>query len=268
MKKILFIIVVLLIGTNVIAQNTAFDNTNLAYLSIGGGITNCKYEPGFKCAPNGSFVADLGYIRMFKHGFGLGLGVRATNMGSTVGFTKQFALQPGLIDAEGENYDLSTAYADVKEKHTLWYVNVPISLQYRYLFTEKWGLTASAGISIMLSASSMYNTMSGRITNEAYYPKWNVTLHDIDGIYDSHDITPSSGKELAYRKVGVALDLSAGVFCRLSSNLNLTTGLAYSQTLTNLLSNDPANSLVVQSLDERKAQSYNILLKIGLEYCF
>ena len=110
--------------------------------------------------------------------------------------------------------------------------------------------------------------MSGRITNEAYYSEWNVTLHDIDGIYDSHDITPSSGKEPAYRKFGVALDLSAGVFCRLSSNLNMTAGFAYSQTLTNLLSNDPANSLVVQSLDERKAKSYHAHLKIGLEYCF
>ncbi len=268
MKKILNIVALLLISTTGIAQTTTFDNTNIAYLSIGGGMTNCKYETGYKCAPNGSFVTDLGYIRMFNHGLGLGIGLRTTNMGSTVNFTKQFALQTGLLDAEGEYYDLSTAYTDVKEKHTLWYIDVPISLHYRYLFTEKWGLTATAGLSLMLSASTTYNTMSGRITNEAYYPVWNVTLHDIDGIYDSQDIILSSGKEPAYRKVGVALDLSAGIIFRLTPNLNMATGFAYSQTLTNILSNSPANSLVVQSLDERKAQSYNIHLKIGLEYCF
>lgn len=268
MKKILYTIALILFGTTVLAQNTAFDNTNLAYLSFGGGMTNCTYETGFECSPMGSFVADLGYVRMFKHGLGLGVGIRTTNMGSTVDFTKQFAQQPGLLDAEGESYDLSTAYTDVKEKHTLWYVDVPVSLQYRCLFNDKWGWMAAAGIDIMLSVSSTYNTMSGRITNEAYYPEWNVTLHDIDGVYDSHDITPSTGKELAYRKTGVALDVSTGFFCRLTPNLNMTMGCAYLRTLTNLLSDGTANSLVVQSLDERNALSYNIHFKLGVEYCF
>jgi len=150
----------------------------------------------------------------------------------------------------------------------LLYIDVPISLHYRYLFTEKWGLMASVGLNVMLSASATYNTMSGRITNEAYYPEWNVTLHDIDGIYDSQDIIPSSRKEPAYRKFGAALDISAGMIFRLTSNLNMTTGFAYSKILTNILSNSDANSLVVQSLDERKAQPYNINFKIGLEFCF
>lgn len=268
MKKILYTVALLLFCTTVLAQNTALDNANLAYLSIGGGITNGKYEIGFECSPQGSFVADLGYVRMFKHGLGLGVGMRTTNMGSTVGFTKQFAQQLGLLDAEGEYYDLSTAYSDVIEKHALWYMDVPITLQYRCLFNDKWGWMAAVGVDIMLSVSSTYNTMSGRITNEAYYPEWNVTLHDIDGIYDSHDITPSSGKELAYRKTGVAMDVSTGFFCRLTPNLNMTIGCAYLRTLANILSDGTSNSLVVQSLNERNALSYNLHFKMGVEFCF
>lgn len=268
MKKIINIVAILLICATVKAQNTAFDNTNLAYLSIGGGMTNCKYETGFTGSPNSSLVADLGYIRMFTHGFGLGIGLRATHRGSTVNFTKQLALQTGLLDTEGEYYDLSTAYTDVNEKHTLWYMDVPLSLQYRYLFTDRWGWTASAGVSMMLAVSTAYSTLSGRITNEAYYPEWNVALHDIDGIYDSQNITPSSGEEPAYQKFGVALDLSTGLVCRVTSNLNMTAAVAYSRTLTNLLSEDAAHSLVVQSLEERKAQSSNISFKIGMECGF
>lgn len=266
MKKILNIIALLLIGVSVQAQDKAFDNINISYLSIGGGITNCRYETGFNGTPNGSFVADLGYIRMFKHGLGIGVGVRTTNMGSTVGFTKQFALQTGLVDAEGEEYDLSTLYSNVSEKHALWYVGLPVYLQYLHPFNDKLGLRAAVGLSVMLAVSSTYNTISGRIANEAYYPEWNVTLHDIDGIYDSHELALSSGIEPAYRKGGLALDLSAGLVYRLNSKINMTVGVAYSQMLTNILAEGLAESLVVQSLEERKALPYDVNLKIGLEY--
>ena len=267
MKRITFLCVAILFACIVKAQSQ-IDNTNIAFLSIGGGFSGASLEQGFSTAPIGAFTLDAGYTRFFKYGLGLGVGIRVANMGTKVTFTKLLAEQTGLTDPEGERYNLQTFHSDICEKHTIWFFEIPVSMQYRYMFTDKWGIGASLGLSAMIPVSARYNTISGKVSKAGYYPEWNVTLHDIDGLFESTDIEQKSGKETATAKFGLAMDLSVKAIYAIHPRIQLTGGILYSQNLVNLWTDKPANSLVVQSLEKRSILPYNISILIGAEYKF
>lgn len=267
MKRIILAISILMVAFSAMAQDAETKSNNLVSLSVGGGLSNYCLDNSADALPTGSFSAEIGYVRMFSHGLGLGVGVKMMNVGSVASFSKS-VLQQGLCDSEGEMYDLTTKYLSVKEKHGIWALAVPVSLQYRKMFTDRCGLTASAGVSALFPVSTKFKTLSGRIVAEAYYPEWNVTLHDIDGIYDSYDVDPVSRYETAYKKFGLAIDLQVGFVYAISQSLNATASVAYTQTVVGLLSDGPANSLLVNVLDKRKLLPYGVVLKLGVEYCF
>lgn len=264
MKKILTVIIMLMMGPIVFAQ-TSFNNS--LQFSVGGGLSHCSFGHDIRTAPAGSFTAELGYARTFAHGVGVGVGLKVMNFGYSATFSKSIQTQ-GLPDEEGELYDLSTQYIDVLEKHNTWMLAVPVSLQYQHMFTEKLGIFASAGVSLLFPMSAQFRTLSGIKTTEAYYPEWNVTLHDIDDYYETQDIVANSGKEEACKKFGLSVDMQADFVFLITQNVNLTAGVAYSQNILNLVSDKPASSLLVNCLEQRKALPYGVYLKVGVAYSF
>jgi len=174
MKKLL--IAALALGATAAAQAQKGDQ--FLSLSVGGGFHQLGYSIDNGSRKGGAgYTIATGYTYFFSPCWAIstGLGLQSFKATSTLNLLTK---SPG-VDAEGDAYELRTRYNGWKEEQSATLIDIPVAATYRYAFTPRIGLTASAGAMLSIPTKSTYKATGSTITTTGYYSQWDVELSDI-----------------------------------------------------------------------------------------
>lgn len=135
------------------------------------------------------YGADLGYSYFFHKnvGIGVGVGFRHYAGGAQLNTLLDY---PDVIDTDKEPYEHWTYLHNWREKQDLYYVEIPLSLQFRVPL-HKINLWFALGAKYNIAVAG-HTAAQGDITHRGYYEKWDLTM-DIPahGFYETSDFRPS-----------------------------------------------------------------------------
>lgn len=159
-------------------------------LSIDGGYSTTLYkvDNGKKVGGIG-YGADLGYAYFFHKNVGIGLGVGFRHFAGGAKIDGELTY-PKVIDTDKEPYDHHTYYNNWREKQDLYYVEIPVSLQF-YIPANKVHVWLALGAKYNVAVSGR-TAAGGDLTHRGYYEKWDLMLDIADhGFYETSDFKPS-----------------------------------------------------------------------------
>jgi len=179
----------------------------------------------------------------------------------------------GMTDVDGDRSDTYYNYRNVSETIVLKYLDIPIQLHIGNSY-EGNGIQAwmDAGITLGLNVTKSYDG-KGTYSSEAYYPEWNVRIHDIPelglvtdaGIYDA-DMT------LKVNKLVVWANAAIGMYIPLGEKLGMNVGARIDYSLTPLATNEATDTRFVRGMPNLLAgeatRVFSAGANIGLTYKF
>ena len=218
MKKQILIGLSLIIFGIIQAQET----DNYIHFSVGGGEQHLnptlaggttKAQPGF--------TVNVAYSHFFTSQWGVQFGVGAQSY-TTLSTLNYLSVTPDVVDAVGDVYELRVNFKDWQEKQQALLVSVPVELQYRYVWSDRFSLLTGVGASVSIPVQANYKTVGGEMVSTGYYSKWNVELSDLPqhgfGTY-----TNSFSGKFSLSPVYMATGNLGGLF-NLSEKLDLYVG--------------------------------------------
>ncbi|MCL2028261.1 MAG: PorT family protein [Bacteroidales bacterium] len=144
-------------------------------------------------------------------------------------------LTRGLLDANGEYFDLHTNMSDYSEHQRTTFLSIPVMLQFQSNLAPH-GFYAMGGTKILFRYQTTYESGVATFYNAAYYPaadNWAATQKIAGlGLYDGRITTGSF--DLALH---VALAFEAGMKWRVGKNAILYTGAYLDYGLTDPVKN-------------------------------
>jgi len=228
MKKQIIIALSLLIFGFIQAQKTE----NYIHFNIGTGEQNLSYklQNGTKKAQFG-YTINAAYSHFFSSDWGVqtGLGLQSFNASSTLNYQSS---TPNVVDIMGDSYEFRNNYKNWKEKQQTLFIDIPLEAQYRYLFSPKLRVLASAGAKISIPVQASYKTVGGEMVTTGYYSKWNVVLHDLPQ-YGFSTYTNSYNGNLSLKPAYMAIADLGGLY-KLSEKLELYVGGYFNYGLNNI----------------------------------
>ena len=160
-------------------------------LTVDGGYSTTMYNvPDGKRIGGIGYGVDVGYAYFFHPNVGLGLGAGFRHYAGGAQISGLLTY-PKVVDTDFEPYDHFTFYDKWKEQQSLYYLEFPISLQFRVPL-NKVDLWMAAGVNYSLALKGK-TAAQGNLTHRGYYAKWDLTM-DIPehGFYSTSDFRPSS----------------------------------------------------------------------------
>lgn len=162
------------------------------------------------------------------------------------------------------------------EKQRAGFIGVPILIKGRYPVTPSIDIFVSTGVCLSFSVNSDYKS-SAVYTASGYYPKYNVTLFDID--IDGSPYFYPTNKKLSddnslKLKGDLVIPVSAGVSYRLDRMISLTAGLneffgiknisGYNGTEVPVVDDNRKFSSLLQKENKVKTRAFAIELGVSL----
>lgn len=205
------------------------------HFNVGGGLHNLSYQlqDGTQKGKPG-FTVNAAYSYFFTPHWGVqsGLGLQSFSALSTL----NLLTKANDIDTQNDAYELRTNYTNWKEKQQTLFLDIPLSVQYRHSFNEKYGLLASAGAKIAMPLSTGYKTTGGSITTTGYYDQWNIELSDLPQHYFT--TTTDCYKGNYSLKTSYMALADVGALYKLSEKTDLYVGGYVNYGLNNVLKPD------------------------------
>lgn len=186
-------------------------------LGVGGGYSVLGYQAASdQSTVTGGFspTAHVGYALYFCPWVGIGVGVDWTLYSGAVR-TSGEQIWDGVTDTDGEKYQHHLLVDKWQEKHSLHYLEVPLSLRFRVPGKSvRW--IGEVGAKWGYPIGGNYRG-GGSLTHYGYYQPWDLTLRDQadHGFYTETDYHPTDKVEglrpkwSAFAKTGVAVPLAA-----------------------------------------------------------
>jgi len=175
MKKQILIGISLLVFGCIQAQDT----DNYFHFNIGGGeqYLNPTFAGGTAKAQPG-FTVNAAYSHFFTSQWGVQVGVGAQSY-STLSTLNYLSVTPDVVDAVGDIYEFRVNFKNWQEKQQALLVSVPVELQYRYFWSDRFSVLTGVGASVSMPVQANYKTVGGEMVSTGYYSKWNVELSDL-----------------------------------------------------------------------------------------
>jgi len=171
MKKLILILFVAISSLCVPAQVISHQFS----INGGGGWSSLKYklpEPVGRLDYGFGGDFGMGYTLLFAKTIGIhiGAGVGIYNAQAILrnGVT---IITPGLIDNEGDRFDLHSKLNNYRESQNAMFVNIPVMLQLQVLI-----FYAMGGVKVGIPVSTKYSVSDATITNAGYYPEYDNWL--------------------------------------------------------------------------------------------
>lgn len=210
------------------------------YFHIGDGVNNLSYklQNGSEKGLSGNSI-NAGYSFFFlpNWGFQIGFGLQTFGAISTL----NYIYPTPAVDTDGDYYELRINYKNWKEKQRALFIDMPVSIQYRYWIGKdlglvdknKFALLVSLGAKVSIPLNAHYKTAGGKIVTTGYFSKWNLELKDMPqhGFLTIAD-TYTSNVSLKPSYVGM---LDFGVLYNLNERLDLYLGTYVNFGLNNIL---------------------------------
>ncbi len=159
------------------------------YIDIyaGGGVSSLGYFLGggdTQITP--SFNAGVGYTYYFLPWMGLQTGLSISRYGTTARLIDDMQWQ-GLTDYQNDIYNHRISFDNWKERERLYLFEVPVGLRFQPL-KNKAGLYAAVGIKAGIPVLADYRHKEGSIEHYAWYPRWQLELHDLPGRFETETV--------------------------------------------------------------------------------
>ena len=225
-KQVILLIALLLFS---VIHTKAFDR--YLYVNTGGGlntftakIQNTQIAGGM----GGTF--NFGYSQYLseKWGFQSGIGFQSFNAKT---FSNYISSTPD-IDSDGEAYHFRVNFKKSIEQQQAMFVDVPLGIQFRNVYSEDIPLLISMGGKISIPISANYQT-SGTIVTSGNYakPKGEVTnMVEHDFITDKRQYSDKMAFKIAYMAF-----LDMGAIFNLTDDTDLYAGTYFNYGLNNIV---------------------------------
>ena len=236
MRKQIIIGLMLLVGLVSRGQ----EGMQYLYFHIGDGVNNLSYnlQNGTEKGLSGNSI-DAGYSFFFSPNWGFQAGFGLQTFGALS--TLNYIYKTPAVDTDGDSYELRINYKNWKEKQRALFIDMPVSIQYRYWIGKDLGLVdknklallVSLGAKVSIPLNAHYKTTGGEIVTTGYFSKWNLELKDMPqhGFLTITD-TYTGNVSLKPSYVGI---LDFGVLYNLNERLDLYLGTYVNYGLNNIL---------------------------------
>ncbi|MDR0606057.1 MAG: outer membrane beta-barrel protein [Bacteroidales bacterium] len=227
----------LLIGVIMLCSFTVFGQTN-QNINVSGnvGLVSLLYnlDKG-ECNPRTGFGGDVSYSFYFTPQWGIGAGLEFT-MGSTNGYLNGAKISfDNQIDDQGDMYRKDIYFRDWHEKQSIFFLEIPIQLQYRYDFglNKRRMIYINMGVKLQMPLMANYQVTRGELEVQGYYPEWNVTLFGLP----NHGFGKETSKSLSGKlqiPINIAATISMGYSFEVSKMINVFVGATFDYGFMNL----------------------------------
>lgn len=151
----------------------------------------------------------------------VGIGIGFDRMSLKAHFNYYSETIENVTDNDGDKYNLTRDYYNVKEITSLSYISIPIFVAVGQPYANKVSVYGKLTIVPMLNISKNA-TASGTYTSTGYYPQWDVTLHDVPELgFNTDAPCYNDDADMNVNSFILCGSLSAGVYyplCNLNKN--------------------------------------------------
>jgi len=265
MKKQTIILISLAISLFAQAQETG----NYLYFNIGSGQHNLSgtLHDGIQKGQVG-FTANIAFSHFFTSHWGVqtGIGVQSFSALSTLNLTES---TPD-IDNDGDAYVFKSNFKNWQETQQALFFEIPLTGQFKQMFTDKIGLLATVGAKISIPVNATYKTTGGEIVTSGYYPQWNIELTDIPQQGFS-TITQSYTDKYNLKMAYMVIAEIGGIY-KISDKIDLYAGAYFNYGLNNVLKpdtkmlylTDGTYNGVLKTYQTTNIKPFSIGVKLGL----
>ena len=284
MKNICFVFLLFFVQTlsgqsSVVREDTGSLRQGHEFsLSVGGGLSTLRYQLPLG-GVSGGFGGDFGvgytcfvFERTGIHaGVGLGLyGAKATPDGAAI-------ITPGLVDSDGDVFDMHTVLTGYSETQNAMFLNIPLMIKYQTRHEKEYYVMGGVKAGVPLGGN--YSSSNATFFNSGYYPKYGnwATNQEFAG-FGTFDDRSFDG-DLAF-EVSLALAVEAGMKYRIGNSLSLYIGAFFDFGLNNAAktgsfpfiaysadngSGFAANSVVASLADKVNVMAFGLKVRVGLK---
>jgi outer membrane protein OmpA-like peptidoglycan-associated protein len=217
---------------------------NYLHVNVGGGYHTLSY-PLLNGTQSGGLggTANVGFSHFFTEEWGVQtcLGVQSFSAKSKLNYISSVP----DVDSQGEAYFFKANFKNSIEQQQALFLDIPLALQFRHIFTEEIGLMATLGAKVSVPLAAGYKT-TGTIVTSGFYPQYgdkaeltDMPVHDF--LSDTHSYSNNVAFKTAYAAV-----MDFGALYRLSDETDLYAGAYFNYGLNNILT--PDNKLIYQRI--------------------
>jgi outer membrane protein OmpA-like peptidoglycan-associated protein len=142
---------------------------------VGGGLSTFNYrlsQGKLSRGLGGGLGVDYAYFINEHFGIGTGAGISLYNASVRLDGVQSWI--PGLVDEDGDEYELFTSFIDYIEQQRAIFLRIPVMLQFRT--GGRHSFYAQAGAALHIPVNSRYEANDASLLNEAYYLFYDVSI--------------------------------------------------------------------------------------------
>jgi len=229
------------IGISGGAAQTSISNDGMSVIS------------GMDMAKKNSYClsVDAGYFFSKYFGFSTGIGLSPY-------FTKlsldSYSNSLDTVDSENENYERRISGNNIEETQKIYFIEIPVMLNFQYPFSKAIGFYAQGGINLAIPVSNNYSS-SGTYSYSGYYPAYNVLLEDIPYEGFKSNVKNDISGELKVKTFNPGLVASGGFYFCTEKQYQISVGFFYKSILSDISDYPPVTSFQL-STHENQARSF------------
>jgi len=208
------------IGANTGVTQTALSNHSISAVS-GIGLTR-----------KNSFLVTVEAGYLFSKYFGLSAGIGLSPYFSQVSLAS-YSNTLFTTDSENETYERRIAGNNIIEDQRIYFLEVPVMLDFFYPMARTNGFYFQSGVSISIPLLNTYSS-SGIFSYSGYYPEYNVTLMDIPYEGFKSDAVCNDEGALSVKTINPELMAIGGYYFYPDSRYKISLGILYKRMLTNI----------------------------------
>jgi hypothetical protein len=243
------LIMLLLIHANLQSQSTddKFRWQNHWFIGINGGPAQTKISGELTSSISGTvsemkmsycLSVEAGYF--FSKYFGISSGIGFTP------YITNLSLDPysntlDTIDSESENYERRISGKMINETQKIYFLEIPVILNFQCPFGKSVGFYAQAGINLAINVGTTYSS-SGIFSYSGYYPAYNVLLEDIPYEGFKSNVKNDVNGELKVRTFNPELITSGGFYFHNQKHLQISAGFFYKSIFSDISDYSPVES--------------------------
>jgi len=281
---ILYFIILLLLQTNLHSQdlNNKPQRQYKWFIGVSGGpaqtnitIDGMSVISGVEMTKKTSYCLSLDAGYFFSKYFGISTGIGLSPYFTLLSLDT-YSNSLDTVDSENENYERRISGNNIEENEKIYFLEIPVMLNFQYPFSKAVGFYAQGGINLAIPVNNNYSS-SGTYSYSGYYPAYNVLLEDIpyEGFKSNvkNDVTGG----LKVNNINAELVASGGFYFCTEKKYQISVGFFYKSMLSDISDYSPVTDFQlsthenqVRSLMEGsvKAAASSMGILVSLRYYF
>ncbi|MBR1786404.1 MAG: OmpA family protein [Paludibacteraceae bacterium] len=216
-----------------------YDKGHFIGLYLNGGVGSLGYRlEGGKAYLQPSFGVQAEYAYFFNPYIGIQTGLQFSYYSSRAALTDDMFWN-NLTDYQNQQYNHRIEFDSWRETQRLLELGIPIGIAFKYK-PKKFGLYGDLGLRVNALLNAEYNHNKGSLTHTAYYPFWDVTMHDLPNRYETETYTQKDRIE-DLSLINVAGYFDIGMLIQVNKRVDLTVGLYADYTLNDMVKTKKSN---------------------------